>query len=141
VTMAELPPEALHRLIEVAGPDADDAPSVIEIRQLGGALDREPEVPNSVPTRGVPFELFTASFGGPDEEGQLDSALDHVIEVLRPWSGPRRMPNFLTPTEATAPDELRVAYGPDRYDRLARIKQAYDPLDLFRMNHNIVPAG
>ena len=51
------------------------------------------------------------------------------------------MPNFLTPTEATTPDELRVAYGPGRYDRLARIKQAYDPLDLSRMNHNIVPAA
>jgi FAD/FMN-containing dehydrogenase len=45
--------------------------------------------------------------------------------------------NFLTADEA---DRVRAAYGPN-LDRLARIKQAYDPKNLFRTNHNIAPAA
>jgi FAD/FMN-containing dehydrogenase len=50
------------------------------------------------------------------------------------------MANFMSAEEATAHAQLRAAYGEERYDRLARIKRSYDPHNLFRMNHNIVPA-
>ena len=63
-----------------------------------------------------------------------------LISGLEPWSAGRMMVNFLSADEATAPAQLRAAYGEERYDRLARIKKAYDPRNLFRMNHNIVPA-
>ena len=36
-------------------------------------------------------------------------------------------------------DRVRASYG-DNYDRLARIKTAYDPGNLFHVNQNIKPS-
>jgi FAD/FMN-containing dehydrogenase len=66
--------------------------------------------------------------------------LAKLISGLEPWSAGRMMANFMSADEATTPAQLRAAYGEERYERLARIKTSYDPHNLFRMNHNIVPA-
>jgi hypothetical protein len=32
-------------------------------------------------------------------------------------------------------------YGRERYERLASIKKTYDPANMCRLNHNVIPAG
>jgi FAD/FMN-containing dehydrogenase len=37
-------------------------------------------------------------------------------------------------------DRVRATYR-DNYDRLVEIKNRYDPTNLFRVNHNILPTA
>ena len=46
--------------------------------------------------------------------------------------------NNLAPEEAV---DAAAIYGPERYARLAAVKKAYDPTNMFRINHNVAPAG
>ena len=38
-------------------------------------------------------------------------------------------------------EAARQAYGPETYDRLVALKNRFDPDNLFRLNHNIVPTS
>jgi FAD/FMN-containing dehydrogenase len=57
-------------------------------------------------------------------------------EALHPYAAGGAYSNFLMDE---GDDRVRASYG-DNYDRLARIKTAYDPGNLFHVNQNIKPS-
>jgi hypothetical protein len=114
-------------------------PFVVEIRQLGGALSREPAMPNAVGHRHGAVTVYTTAYPHPTGPAAADGAAEQaLLDDLCPWSDGGAMVNFLAGPHVT-PADVRAAYEPDRWTRLVEIKTAWDPDNIFRINHNIPP--
>jgi FAD/FMN-containing dehydrogenase len=137
IMLRELPAQAQDKLVELVGPGSETTAWIAELRALGGAWDREPAVPNAVATRGLPYVLLGVEVGPLSEEERLKESIAALLDGMAPWQGERRLVNNLAPEEAA--DALAI-YGEERYERLARVKKMYDPTNMFRINHNVVPA-
>jgi hypothetical protein len=136
IMLREFPAQAQDKLIELVGPEAETDLVLAELRALGGAWDREPAVPNAVATRGLPYSLLGVSVGPLSQGPQLKRSVAVLLDGMKPWQGDRRNVNNLAPDEAA---DAAAIYGPERYQRLASIKKTYDPTNMFRLNHNVMP--
>ncbi|TDC37182.1 FAD-binding oxidoreductase [Micromonospora sp. 15K316] len=139
ILLRESTPELVDTIVRLAGADAQSPLVALEIRHLGGALDRRPEAGNAIDTRGSAFLLYGVALGGPDQAEAFEGYLTGLVAALEPWSTGRRFVNFFSAADAT--DEgVATGYRPETYQRLAAVKKAYDPHNVFRLNHNILPA-
>lgn len=105
---------------------------------LGGALNERAWDDGAVGNRDARFAVGVNGKWAPDEpEAERFRAWIHEAWTrLRPFSTGGNYINFQTADE---PEErIRATYGRN-YDRLSRIKQAYDPENLFRSNRNVQP--
>jgi hypothetical protein len=132
--------EAVERITALAGPDVELPPGSVELRHLGGALNRAPERPNAISHRDAAFGLLFGMLALPGQEEQVDKAQQTLIDGLEPWDTGATLPNYLG-SGAFGPHRVRAAYSNADYERLTAIKAIYDPGNLFRVNHNIPPAA
>jgi len=58
-------------------------------------------------------------------------------DAAKPFTNGRVYVNYIGAGEA--PDRVRAAFGADKYEKLVAIKRKYDPMNVFRINQNIVP--
>lgn len=138
IMLRAFPAESQDRLVELVGPNSRTTMWIAELRALGGAWDREPVVPNAVATRGLPYVLLGVEVGPLSEERRLKESVAALLDGMAAWQADRRLVNNLAPEEAA--DAVAI-YGPECYERLAHVKKMYDPSNMFRFNHNVVPAA
>ena len=127
----------LSTVVRHAGPATG---FLIELRHLGGALSRQPEIPNSVGHRSGAFSVFTTAYQSPGGITALGLAQQRLIDDLRPWSNGGALLNFLAGPYVT-PTDVRNAYREADFARLVAIKAEWDPSNMFRFNHNIPAAA
>jgi FAD/FMN-containing dehydrogenase len=60
-----------------------------------------------------------------------------VWSAAQPYVSSAVYANHMTGEEG--PERLRAAYGGAKYDRLTDLKARFDPTNLFKLNHNILP--
>jgi FAD/FMN-containing dehydrogenase len=85
--------------------------------------------------------VWSTVYAGVDPDpGEVDSirkwSIDYM-EALHPYSAGGAYVNMMMDE---GQDRVRASYS-DNYDRLALIKERYDPDNTFRVNQNILPSG
>jgi FAD/FMN-containing dehydrogenase len=110
---------------------------VAQIRALGGAMARVPSDATAFAHRSKPMLINVAAFYEGDAERQTRKAwVTDFARALQP-NDESAYVGFLTDD---GPDRIRATYPGATWDRLTKIKAAYDPTNLFRLNQNIPPA-
>jgi FAD binding domain/Berberine and berberine like len=119
---------------------ASDMPSAftgIGLQELCGAASRVAPTATAFPHRDHLYDcLILSQWDDPSDTDPNIAWTRQLFEALQPFLEGGVYANNLGAEET---DRVRAAYGPN-YPRLAAVKAAYDPSNLFRLNHNITPA-
>lgn len=110
----------------------------IVVYTFGGAVSRVPPEETAVAYRDARHALIAIGMweDAADDEAQIEWVREFA-RSLQPFSSGGFYPNY----ESDAADvHLVAAYGPEKYERLAKVKRKYDPSNVFRLNQNIRPA-
>jgi FAD/FMN-containing dehydrogenase len=113
--------------------------SAVPIFTLGGAVARVDEDATAFTGRRAAHDInFVASWLPDDPDAERHRAWARTAwEAMQPFAHGVYV-NFLS-DEPTA--HVQVAYGEDKYRRLAALKSKYDPANTFRFNQNIAPGA
>ena len=105
---------------------------------LGNAVQRVPADVTAFGDRSAPFVLSLDAIWSDtaDDAANIDWVRTGWTDMQRYGTG-RMYLNF--PGHGEGDHLVREALGPETYGRLARVKRAYDPDNLFRMNQNVQP--
>jgi FAD/FMN-containing dehydrogenase len=89
--------------------------------------------------RQPPFAYYGISQweAGDDADAHIGWARD-LGEAMKPYSTNRIALNFVMDE---GNERVQAAFGPEKYARLAALKDEYDPGNLFSRNQNIRPSG
>lgn len=127
--LGDLTEAAATALLDVAGPDAEGAPMIVELRHLGGAFGDAQDAALScfdgeyamIAVQGVPVPEFAQ---------QATVMVGGVIEAMRPWADCAPYLNFVD-----APVDAGAAFDADTLARLHRIQALYDPKRVWLAAH------
>jgi FAD/FMN-containing dehydrogenase len=117
--------------------DPDGPPAAVELRHWGGEMARPGDDAGPAGHRDVPFSVVVTALAQ-DRAGwpAAKADADEIAARLRPYSTGGSFLNFLSD-----PARTPSAYTAADYERLAEIKAAYDPDNVFHRGHNIPPAA
>jgi FAD/FMN-containing dehydrogenase len=131
----ELSDGLIDVLLQYAG-NLPDPNSEIAFAQLGGAVSRVPQGATAYTHRDAQFVLNVhGRWEDPAKDAECVGWAGSLFGGATPFATGVVYVNFLTLEES---DRVGAAYGPN-YDRLVKLKNRYDPTNLFRMNQNIRP--
>jgi FAD/FMN-containing dehydrogenase len=134
---AELSDGTVDTVIEYAG-KLPSPQCEIFIAQLGGAANRVAADTTAYAHRDVKFVMNVhGRWDEPIQDQECISWSRDFFEAAKPYAMGGRYVNFMTEEET---DRVGAAYGPN-FDRLAQVKQKYDPRNLLHLNQNIKPAA
>lgn len=119
-------------------PKAPTWKSTMHMYAIDGAASRVGNDETAWAYRGARWAQVVAGIDAdPANAGAVSEWARGYSDATRPYAMAGGYSNFQMDEE---PDRVRGMYGAN-YDRLARVKAAYDPENVFRVNQNIAPAA
>jgi FAD/FMN-containing dehydrogenase len=127
--------EALDALVDHL---AKPGEGTFSITALGGAIARVPEDATAYAGRAAAFDLSAdASWPNPaDDQANLDWCRQ-AMAIVEP---DRTLGAYANGNSDAGPEESRRIYGDAKLARLAALKRAWDPDNVFHVNPNVAPA-
>lgn len=126
IALRALDAEAVDALLAVAGPAAEVPLAAVELRHLGGALGRQPTVPNAVGGRGAGYSLHVVGAPVPELlQTVIPQVIRGVFAAVEPWRADDQLVNFFGGVNDRG--RLRHCWPAEVADRLDGIRAAYDP--------------
>ena len=112
--------------------------SIVMLCRLGGAVARVGEYDTAFAHRDTAFDLaINAVWSDADELSLHKSWTEEFWAVMQQFC----TGVYVNELGQEGDQRVREAYPPETYRRLVALKTFYDPDNLFRLNHNIAPAG
>jgi FAD/FMN-containing dehydrogenase len=136
--VTSLPDEAIRTHIAQAGQPATDF-CLMHLYPIDGAVHRVAKDATPWQARDARFNMVIAAIDpDPKNADKLKAWGRAYWKAVHPFNQGGGYVNFMYDDEAEG--RLEATYG-DNYSRLASVKAAYDPKNLFRVNQNIKPAA
>jgi FAD/FMN-containing dehydrogenase len=131
-----LPDEAVSAFCRVSEQLISPAPAQSALFAGGGAAGRA-STDYPIPWRSAPWTVHPfALWADPADDDRVVGWTRELRSAVQPWATGAVYLNFIGDEGA---DRVRAGLGEANYERLAAIKQAWDPDNVFRRNHNIAP--
>ena len=115
----------------------------IDIHHMEGAFAQVPDDATAFPNWTARYWLNVYGFWqDPAEDERFTAFARRAHAIMEPYADTGQYVNFLGVEDGTvSPDVARQTYGMDKHQRLVEFKNRYDPENIFRLNHNIVPTA
>jgi len=137
--LRDLTDDAIATLLRFAA-DIPSPYSGIGLQQMTGVASRVDPTATAFAHRARHYDFLVLSqWDDPADDDRNITWTRALFEAMRPHLEDAVYVNDLNDEREEGHDRIRSAYGAN-YERLATIKSAYDPSNLFRINHNIKPA-
>lgn len=131
----DLTRDSVEGILSVAGPNVNSPLLMVELRHLGGALGRRPQVPDSVGARDAAYSVFLLGVLVPPLADLVPDALAAAVATLSSHTTGHTFVN-MHGTPSSLEDRARP-WANDVYKQLVRIKREVDPGDVFRFGHSL----
>jgi FAD/FMN-containing dehydrogenase len=136
--LRELPDEAIEAFLGRGAPDGpgENLPSA-ELLGYGGAIADVPDQDTAFSHRDALVEFGAGtSWSDPAQDQTRIAAARRCAAALDPYASGVYV-NFLNDEGS---EGVRRAYSAEKLARLTAVKTAYDPDNVFHLNHNVKPA-
>lgn len=141
-SFSRLDDEVVDALVGVAG-EVTWFGTGIDIHHMEGFFGRVPAGATAFPNRSSRYWLNVYGYWlDPAEDVRLTAFARRAHAAMAPFAELGQYVNFLGAEQGpVTPEAARQAYGERTHRRLVELKDRYDPGNVLRLNHNIVPSA